>query len=84
MARVKIRLNRSGVRELLKGEELRGECEKYARSIQSAAGPDYEMETRSYPERSGAAVYPANESGYYDNLRNNTLVKSLGGVGGGK
>jgi hypothetical protein len=77
MSRVRIKLNKAGVRELLKSSEVAKECMDHARQIQSRAGEHYIAETRSYPERTGAAVYPADSEGYFDNLRNNTLVRSM-------
>ena len=77
MSKVRVKLNRAGVRELLKSQEIAEECMDHARQIQSRAGEHYAAETRRYPERTGAAVYPADAAGYYDNLRNNTLVRSL-------
>lgn len=48
-----------------------------ARRVQTSAGANYQAEVRNYPERTGAAVFPANAEGYYDNLNNNTLLRSL-------
>lgn len=76
-SKVKIKLNKAGVRELLKSSEMQSICMEHAHRIQRTAGADYEAGERHYPERSGAAVYPANDSGYYDNLKNNTLLKVL-------
>lgn len=72
-------LNRAGVRELLKSGEVAAECMRYAQNMKNAAGPNYAVSTRNYPERTGAAVHPANAEGFYDNLRNNTLLKVRGG-----
>lgn len=82
MSSVKIKLNTSGVRELLRSSELQEECVSYAKQIQATAGEHFAVESRSYPERRGAAVYPADDVGYYDNLKNNTLVKAMGAAKG--
>lgn len=42
----------------------------------------FAVEDRNYPERRGAAVYPADDEGYYDNMKNNTLVKAMGAAKG--
>lgn len=76
----KLELNREGVKELLKSDETLEMCREYAERVQLAAGDGYEMENRSYPERSGAAVFPVTEEAGMDNLRNNTLLKALGGA----
>jgi hypothetical protein len=72
-------LNPAGVREMLKSAELEGVCMSYAQSAAAKAGTNYTVESRHYPERSGAAVVPANAEGHFDNLRNNTLLKVIGG-----
>ncbi len=77
MSKVKIKLNRAGVRELLKSQEMANCCMQEARRVQTSAGANYQAEVRNYPERTGAAVFPANAEGYYDNLNNNTLLRSL-------
>lgn len=84
MSSVKIKLNTSylRVRELLRSSELQEECVSYAKQIQATAGEHFAVESRSYPERRGAAVYPADDVGYYDNLKNNTLVKAMSAAKG--
>lgn len=77
MSKVRVKLNKAGVRELLKSQEIAGECMEHAKQIQGRAGKHYAAEIRRYPERTGAAVYPSDPAGYYDNLRNNTLVRSM-------
>ena len=47
--------------------------------IQSRAGEHYQVESRHYPERNGAAVFPADVPGNIDNMKNNTLLKALKG-----
>lgn len=75
MSKVKFKLNKAGVRALMKSAEMKQICMDYAVRMQQAAGPGYEAEERNYPERSGAAVYPGDSTAYYDNLENNTLEK---------
>lgn len=77
MSKVKVKLNRAGVRALLKSTEVEAACMEKARAIKERAGEDYEAEVRRYPERTGVAVHPANAEGYYDNLKNNTLLRSM-------
>lgn len=75
MGKTKFVLNRKGVREVLKSPQIAAACMERARSMQQAAGEGYVAEERNYPERKGAAVYPATREAYYDNLENNTLEK---------
>ncbi len=77
MSKVKVVLNKAGVRELLKDPGVGSFCLQKAREVQMRAGENFEAEARNYPERTGAAVHPANAEGYYDNLNNNTLLRSL-------
>lgn len=79
-SKVKVKLNKAEIRKLLRSSEAQEVCMSYAHRIQQIAGPDYEADKRNYPERSGAAVYPANDDGYYDNLQHNTLLKAKGSV----
>lgn len=78
MSKVKIKLNDAGIKQLLKSSEMQSICMEHARNIQQRAGDNYEVGERHYPERNGAAVYPSNDDGYYDNLHNNTLLKAMG------
>ena len=71
-SKIRVKLNKAGVRELLKSSEMQTICMEHAHRIQQTAGIDYEA-----GERAGAAVYPANDKGYYDNLKNNTLLKAV-------
>lgn len=72
---IKFKLNRKGVRNMLKWESTAEECMSYAQKMQAAAGPGYEVERREYPERIGASVFPETYEAYQDNLDNNTLEK---------
>ena len=72
---LKVKLVRQGVRALLKSDEVKGACMDLATKMQAQAGPGYEVEERTYPERSGAAVFTGNADAFYDNLANNTLEK---------
>lgn len=73
---IRFERNEEGIRNLLKRDEMLAICMRYAQSMQQAAGPGYVAEERTeYPERVGAAVYPATPEAERDNLENNTLEK---------
>lgn len=74
---VKIVLNSSGIRALLKSEEIAGICQEKAADVAMAAGDGYKAEKRSYPERTGYAIYPSTPKAVRDNLKNNTLEKAI-------
>lgn len=66
----------NGIKNLLKRDEMLRICMNYAQRMQQIAGPGYEVEERTkYPERVGAALYPATPEANQDNLENNTLEK---------
>lgn len=77
MSKVKFKLNKNGVKQLLKSEGVASACEKEARRVQKAAGPGYEVGRRNYPERTGFAIYPSTPEANADNYKNNTLEKVL-------
>lgn len=74
----KLKLNKGGVRELLKSRELSDECKRYASNTLSRAGDGYEMETRTYANRNGYAVVATTSKARKDNAKNNTLLKAVG------
>lgn len=76
--KVEIKLNSAGVRELLKSPAIANRCLQEAQGIASRAGDGYEVEPRSYPERTGAAVVAVTQEAIQDNLDNNTLLRAIG------
>ena len=80
MSKVRFKLNSAGVRDLLKSEGMANECLAHAQATfqaASASADGYALEARRYPERSGYAVYASDYPAIADNLKNNTLLKSL-------
>lgn len=79
MSKLRVELLPQGVRELLKSEEIAAVCEEKAVKTLQAAGESkgYKMEKRSYPERTGYAVYAASIHARRDNLKNDTLEKAV-------
>ena len=75
--RVQEKLNRAGVRALLKSEQMAAVCRQYASRVVQRAGTGYEMQQRSYPERNGYVARPATYQARKDNLDNNTLEKAV-------
>lgn len=79
MGNVKIKLNREGVKELLKSAEMQEACRECAERVLARAGDGYVIEPRNYPERSGYAVKADTRQAYKDNYENNTLLRALNG-----
>lgn len=85
MSDVRFDLNRAGIGELLKGEAMQGILESYAEQVRNrctygSAGPEeYEVDTRVRGTRAVATVRAATPHARNSNLKNNTLLKALGG-----
>lgn len=77
MSKVRFKLDRGGVRELLRSAS--GVCEEYASAVQGRAGAGYEVTTYVGVTRANASVYAATVEARRDNYENNTLLKALGG-----
>lgn len=80
MSKVKFKLDGAGVRELLNSEAVVSECREHAEAAYATASSraeGYVLEARRYPERSGYAIYAADYPAIADNLKNNTLLKSI-------
>lgn len=79
MSKVKFKLNRQGVRELLKSQEMMNVCREYAEQVRSRAGDGYEISTYVGTNRVNASVYADTYEARKDNFDHNTLLKALGG-----
>lgn len=75
--KVKIELNRNGVRELLKSEEMLSICEEHAARILNSCPSGYETDSRVGKNRVNAMVYASTYQAKADNMRNNTLLKAV-------
>lgn len=78
MSKVKIKLNKMGVRSLLKSAEIAAACKEQADAVAGRAGEGYSVEQRNYPERTGYVVSAETPEARLDNLKHNTLLKALG------
>lgn len=79
MSKVKFELNRAGVRELLKSQEMGAICRDHAVGVQGRAGAGYEVTTYTGRNRVNASVHAETYEARKDNYENNTLLKALGG-----
>lgn len=77
---VKIKLHKKEIIELLQSEEVAEELKKHAEATkanaEAASGEAYNIR-RTKTDRAGYNVFPANKSAKQDNLKNNTLLKSI-------
>ena len=77
MSKVKFILNRKGVSQLLKGEEIQTVLESYGTDIKKRAGEGYDMNSRVGKTRANTMVYADSIRAKRDNLKNNTLLKAM-------
>ncbi len=81
MSRVRIELNREGVRKLLKSEAMQNCTEELANEIKNRAGgdPGYLVSTRVGKNRCNASIAITDYKLLKREQKNNTLIKSLRG-----
>lgn len=77
MAKVRIELNSSGIKALLKGSEVESCIKSEADRIASRAGTGYASDTKQMSSRVIASTYTASDEAMRDNLENNTLLRSI-------
>lgn len=79
MAKIKVELNRSGVRDLLRSKEMEGICREYADAAVSRLGSGYSSNTHTGKNRVNAEVTADTYSARRENLQNNTILKAVRG-----
>lgn len=77
--RVRVELVSSGVRELLRSKELADVCMDAAKGVAGRAGDGYAANLVIGPNRAVARVVADTREAYYKNLKDNTLLKAMGG-----
>ena len=81
MAKVKIELNREGVRELLRSQEMMDACTEHANSALAKLGSGYEVTTHVGVNRVNAEVAAVTYAAKSENLKDNTIIKAVFGNG---
>lgn len=79
MDKVKFKLNRAGVRELMRSSEMMGICKDYANSALGRLGGGYEVTTYTGKTRVNAQVSAETYQARRDNLKNNSILKAVHG-----
>lgn len=77
MSSFKFKLNRSGVRELMKSAEMQSVLTNYASNIRNRCGNGYEQDIYVGSNRANAMVSAATIKAKRDNNKNNTLLKAV-------
>lgn len=76
---VKFELNSKGVVELMKSSAMQSVLKKYGDATASAAGKGYSTEIVMSGDRAKVFVEAKTFEARQDNMKNNTLLKALGG-----
>lgn len=79
MSKVKFKMDKKGIGELLKSKDMTGVLQGYAYQVQGRAGEGYAVNTYVGFDRAHAVVYAETPEAKKDNAENNTLLKALGG-----
>lgn len=77
MSSVKIELNSSGIRELLRSKEMQELLGEKAEEIAGRCGAGYSSDTYLTGGRAVASAFAESPAAVRDNLNNNTLLRSL-------
>lgn len=78
MSKVKIELNRAGVRALLRSDEMAALLRKKADAAAARCGDGYEAGSYLMPTRAVARVGAVSAAARQQNLENNTILRALG------
>lgn len=76
---VKLELNKSGVKELLKSQDMMNICTEIACKAQARLGDGYEVSYRTGKNRAIASVAAVTPEAQKENGKNNTILKALRG-----
>lgn len=77
MGKMKVKLNREGVRQLLRSEEMMDVCQAHASAAVSSLGAGYEMTSRVGKNRVNAEVAAVSDEAKRENIKNNTILKAV-------
>lgn len=79
MAKVEIKLNRRGVKDLLKSQEMMNVCTKQAFRAKSKLGDGYVVSYRTGKTRVNASIAAEKPKAIRENAMKNTILKALRG-----
>lgn len=77
MSKVKFELNRKGVADLMKSGNMQSIIKKNASNIRGRAGTGYQQDLYVGKNRVNAHVWAETREAKSDNLKHNTLLKSV-------
>lgn len=79
MSNLRVKLNRSGVRAMLKSSEMQGILKDQADAIVQRCGKGYKVSSYIGKNRANVSVRTKSKKAVKDNSENNTLLKNLKG-----
>lgn len=79
MSRRIFELDRKGVREILKSDEVETALKAVAEEFRSRLGEGYGVDTKKGKKRANAAIYPESGRARHDNYVNNSILKAVFG-----
>lgn len=77
MSKMKIKLDYQGIGQLLRGEEMKALVEERGSAAATRAGEGYNHRVHNTGQRQACNVFPEAFEASRDNLKNNTLLKSV-------
>lgn len=77
MSKVRIKLNRAGVRALLRSSEIQAMLAQEASSRAAGLGPGYDVSVYVGKNRANARITAETEEAIQDNLDNDTLLRAI-------
>ena len=77
MSSFNVKLNREGVREMLRSDEMMAICKQHADDTLAGLGMGYEVSTYKGRNRVNASVTAVTHAAKRDNLKNNSILKAL-------
>ena len=77
MSNTKFKLNRKGVKELMKSDEMQAILKDHATNIRNRCGDGYEQDIKTGKSRANAMVWADTYQAKSDNLKNNTILKAV-------
>ena len=77
MGNVKYEMDYAGIGQLLKCQELCDGMQTIGNNVASRAGVGYEADTQVGKKRAHTYVRAVTAEAYYNNLKNNTLLKAI-------
>ena len=77
MSKVKFKLNRAGVRELLKSDEMMQVCKNYADKARAQLGEGYKVSPHTGKRRVNVSVSAQTYKARKENAENNSILKAV-------